>query len=177
MDYYKSLVLVGLMGSGKTTIGKSIARRLDLQFFDSDHEIERRTGVRIPTIFDVEGESGFRRREAQTISALMETPGIVLATGGGAVLDADSREAMKRNGWVVYLDVPVRQLYERTRNDPNRPLLRVPDPLGKLEELRRLRDPLYREVADFILDGSRYHSSSAVNRILKEWEKQSASST
>ncbi len=84
---------------------------------------------------------------------------------------------MKESGWVVYLDVPTRQLYERTRNDPNRPLLKVRDPLARLEELRVERDPLYREVADFILDGSRYHSSSAVNRILKEWEKQSASST
>ncbi|QSI76769.1 shikimate kinase [Niveibacterium microcysteis] len=173
----KNVVLVGLMGSGKTTIGRLLARRLLLPFVDSDHEVELRTGVRIPTIFDVEGEAGFRRREALTIAALMEAPGIVLATGGGAVLDAGNRNTMKRNGWVVYLDVPVRQLYERTRNDPNRPLLRVPDPLGRLEELRRQRDPLYREVADFILDGSRYHSSSAVNRILKEWEKQSASST
>jgi len=177
MGYNKSLVLVGLMGSGKTTIGKAVARRLELPFLDTDHEIERRTGVKIPTIFDVEGEAGFRRREALTIAELMAAPCVVLATGGGAVLDAESRAMMKRHGWVVYLDVPVRQLYERTRNDPNRPLLRVADPLGKLEELRAQRDPLYREVADFILDGSRYHSSSAVNRILKEWEKQSASST
>lgn len=165
------------MGSGKTTIGRVLARRLSVPFFDSDHEIEARTGVRIPTIFDVEGEAGFRRREALVIDELMRTAGIVLATGGGAVLDVESRAAMKRNGWVVYLDVPVRQLYERTRNDLNRPLLRVSNPLGRLEELRAQRDPLYREVADFILDGSRYHSSSAVNRILKEWEKQSASLT
>ncbi|WP_374403923.1 shikimate kinase [Niveibacterium sp.] len=177
MGYFKSLVLVGLMGSGKTTIGRAVARRLELPFFDTDHEIERRTGVRIPTIFDVEGEAGFRRREAQTIAELMRTPRIVLATGGGAVLDSESRAVMKESGWVVYLDVPTRQLYERTRNDPNRPLLKVRDPLARLEELRVERDPLYREVADFILDGSRYHSSSAVNRILKEWEKQSASST
>ncbi len=165
------------MGSGKTTIGRLLARKLALPFFDSDHEIERRTGVRIPLIFDVEGESGFRQREAAVIADMMSAPSLVLATGGGAVIDPANRAAMKRGGWVVYLDVPIRQLYERTRNDPNRPLLQVADPLGRLGELRAQRDPLYREVADFILDGSRYHSSSAVNRILKEWEKQSASST
>ncbi len=92
-------------------------------------------------------------------------------------MDATNRSVLKRNGWIVYLDVPVVQLHDRTRNDPNRPLLQVDDPLGRLRELYRLRDPVYREVADFVLDGSRYHSSSAVNRILKEWEKQSASST
>lgn len=177
MGYRKPLILVGLMGSGKTTIGRAIARRVGLPFIDTDFEIERRTGVKIPTIFDVEGEEGFRRREALTIADLTSQTGIVLATGGGAVLDPGSRLVMRRNGWVVYLDVPVRQLYERTKNDTNRPLLQVADPLSRLEELRTQRDPLYREVADFILDGSRYHSSSAVNRILKEWEKQSASST
>jgi len=165
------------MGSGKTTIGRLLARKLSLPFFDSDHEIERRTGVRIPVIFDVEGESGFRQREVAVIADLMAQPALVLATGGGVVLNPANRVAVRRGGWVVYLDVPIRQLYERTRNDPNRPLLQVADPLGRLEELRAQRDPLYREVADFILDGSRYHSSSAVNRILKEWEKQSASST
>lgn len=175
MEHEKAVVLVGLMGSGKTTIGKLLSRRLGVPFFDSDHEIERRTGVRIPTIFDVEGEAGFRRREAATITDLLLERNIVLATGGGAVLAPESRAAMKQRGWVVYLDVPVRQLYERTRNDPNRPLLQVEDPLGRLEELRKQRDPLYRDVADFVLDGARYHSSSAVNRILKEWQKQSAS--
>lgn len=173
----RSIVLVGLMGAGKTTIGRSLARKLALPFYDSDHEIERRTGVRVPVIFDVEGESGFRQREASVIADMMSGSPLVLATGGGAVLDAGNRAAMRRGAWVVYLDVPVQQLYERTRNDPNRPLLQVADPLARLEVLRTQRDPLYREVADFILDGSRYHSSSAVNRILKEWEKQSASST
>ncbi|GAA5176435.1 shikimate kinase [Niveibacterium umoris] len=172
----RNIVLVGLMGSGKTTIGRLIARRIGATFYDSDHEIERRTGVRIPTIFDLEGEAGFRRRETATIEELMKLPNVVVATGGGAVLDPRTRALLQQLGWTVYLDVPVVQLYERTKGDPNRPLLQVDDPLRTLNDLRVLRDPLYREVADFILDGSRYHSSSAVNRILKEWEKQSASS-
>jgi shikimate kinase len=166
----RNIILVGLMGSGKTTIGRMLAKRLGREFFDSDHEIERRTGVRIPTIFDLEGEAGFRRREVATIAELCETPEIVLATGGGAVLDPENRAAMKRGGWIVYLDVPVRTLFERTRHDTNRPLLRVDDPVAKLESLRAQRDPLYREVADFVLDGTRYHSAHAVQRILKEWE-------
>lgn len=165
-----NIILVGLMGSGKTTIGRIVAKRLGREFFDSDHEIERRTGVRIPTIFDLEGEAGFRRREAATIAELCATPDIVLGTGGGAVLDPDNRAAMRRGGWVVYLDVPVRILHERTRHDTNRPLLQVEDPIAKLENLREQRDPLYREVADFVLDGAHYHSNHAVQRILKEWE-------
>lgn len=170
-------MLIGLMGSGKTTIGRVLARRLGRPFLDVDYEIIRRTGVSIPTIFDLEGEEGFRRWESATIASICAEDGQVVATGGGAVMDAANRSALRNNGWIVYLDVPVSQLHDRTRNDVNRPLLQVEDPLGRLRELRALRDPVYREVADFILDGSRYHSSSAVNRILKEWEKHSASST
>lgn len=173
----RNIVLIGLMGSGKTTIGRVLARRLGRPFLDVDHEIIRRTGVSIPTIFDLEGEAGFRRWESATIASICSEGGQVIATGGGAVMDMANRLVLKRNGWIVYLDVPVIQLHDRTRNDLNRPLLQVDDPLGRLRELRAARDPVYREIADFILDGSRYHSSSAVNRILKEWEKQSASST
>lgn len=170
MHSSQNIILVGLMGSGKTTIGRLLARRLERPFFDSDQEVEQRCGVRVRTIFDLEGEAGFRQREAATIADLVQRDGIVLATGGGAVLDPRNREAMKRGGWVVYLDVPVRVLYERTRNDANRPLLQVADPIAKLQGLREQRDPLYREIADFVLDGARHHSGNAVQRIIKEWE-------
>ena len=169
-----NIYLIGLMGSGKTTIGRMLARRMGRVFFDSDHEIEHRTGVRIPVIFELEGEAGFRRREAQTIEELSHEKAAVMATGGGAVLEAGNREVLRRSGWVVYLDVPTTVLYERTRHDSNRPLLQVDDPLGKLNALRTQRDPLYRETAHFIIDGARCNSGSAVNRILQEWEKRCA---
>ena len=175
VEISQNIILVGLMGSGKTTIGRLLARRLERPFYDSDQEVELRCGVKVRTIFDLEGEMGFRQREAATIADLLQGSGIVLATGGGAVLNPCNREQMKRHGWVVYLDVPVRVLYERTRNDQNRPLLQVADPIAKLEALRAERDPLYREVADFVLDGARHHSANAVQRILKEWETCEAS--
>ena len=120
------------MGAGKTTVGRQLARRLGRPFYDSDHEIVERTGVPIPTIFEIEGEDGFRRREAQTIRELTEDDGLVLATGGGVVLRAENRERLHDTGWVVYLNVPPVLLYERTRNDRNRPLLQVADPLTRL---------------------------------------------
>lgn len=172
-----NIYLVGLMGSGKTTIGRALARRMGRRFVDTDHEIEARTGVRIPTIFELEGEAGFRRREAQTIVELSEEAGIVLATGGGAILDPENRKVLRRTGWVVYLDVPTHVLLERTRHDTNRPLLQVADPLAKLNALRAQRDPLYREIADIIVDGARHHSHTAVSRIVKEWEQLCVHST
>jgi len=173
-----NIYLIGLMGSGKTTIGRILARRMGRVFFDSDHEIEHRTGVRIPVIFELEGEAGFRRREAQTIAELgAEAGGIVLATGGGAVLDPANREVFRSTGWVIYLDVPTHILLERTRHDSNRPLLQVQNPLAKLNELRAQRDPLYRETAHFVVDGSRCNSNGAVNKIIAEWERRCALST
>lgn len=159
------------MGAGKTTIGRALAKRLDWQFVDSDHEIEARTGVAIPTVFEIEGEGGFRKREAQVIAELTQETGLVMATGGGVVLDPDNRRCLREGGFVVYLNVPPRFLWERTRNDKNRPLLQVADPLGKLNELHALRDPLYREVADFVVDGSRLNASGVVQLLCKEIEK------
>lgn len=172
-----NIYLVGLMGSGKTTIGRALAKRMGRRFIDSDHEIERRTGVRIPVIFEMEGETGFRKREAQAIAELAQEPAIVLATGGGAILDPVNRVAMRDSGWVIYLDVPTGVLLDRTRHDTNRPLLQVADPRAKLDALREQRDPLYREIANIIIDGARNNSQAAVTRILKEWEKQCAPST
>jgi shikimate kinase len=137
------------MGAGKTTVGRQLARRLGRRFFDSDHEIVERTGVLIPTIFEIEGEEGFRRRESQTIAELSGVDNIVLATGGGAVLNPENRRILHETGWCVYLNVPPVLLYERTKHDRNRPLLQVENPLAKLEELYAARDPLYREACPF----------------------------
>lgn len=159
------------MGAGKTTVGRQLAKRLGRPFMDSDHEIEARTGVRIPTIFEIEGEDGFRRREAQTIADLTAEHGIVLATGGGVVLNPDNRRRLHDTGWVIYLNVPPLLLFERTRHDRNRPLLRVPDPLARLEELYAVRDPLYREVAHLVVDGSRLVASGIVNHLIREYSR------
>ncbi|HEU0282774.1 MAG TPA: shikimate kinase AroK [Gallionella sp.] len=147
-----NIFLVGLMGAGKTTVGKLLAKRLDKTFIDSDHEIEKRTGVNIPLIFELEGEAGFRARESAVIEDLTRQQNIVLATGGGAVLSPQNRSNLRRNGTVVYLRARVEDLWHRTRHDKNRPLLQTADPLAKLKELFAQRDPLYREVADITVD-------------------------
>lgn len=140
------------MGCGKTTVGRQLAKRLGRSFADTDHEIEARTGVRIPTIFEIEGEAGFRRRETQVIAELAAEQDLVLATGGGAILDPANRAALAASGVVIYLNAPPDLLFERTRHDRNRPLLRVADPLAKISELFVIRDPLYREVAHMVVD-------------------------
>ncbi len=147
-----NLFLIGMMGSGKTTVGRLVARRLKRRFIDSDHEIERRCGVRIPLIFDIEGERGFRQRESQTIETLTARSGIVLATGGGAVLAEENRRCLAQRGTVVYLHATPETLYARVSHDRNRPLLATPDPLGRMRELYVQRDPLYRSVADLIVE-------------------------
>jgi shikimate kinase len=159
------------MGAGKTTVGRQLAKRLGRSFLDSDHEIVARTGVPIPTIFEIEGEEGFRRREAQTIGEVTEASDIVLATGGGVVINPDNRRRLHETGWVVYLDVPPVLLYERTRHDRNRPLLNVPDPLARLEELYAARDPLYREIAHIVVDGSHLVASGIVQHLLREFTR------
>ena len=147
-----SLFLTGPMGAGKSTIGRQLAKQLGLPFHDSDHEIESRTGVDIPLIFELEGEAGFRKREATVIDELTRLPNIVLATGGGAVLDPANREHLKTRGRVIYLHTSVNHQLKRTRKDRNRPLLQTGNPRKKLEELMAVRDPLYREIAGIIID-------------------------
>lgn len=160
------------MGAGKTTIGKVLARRLGWRFFDSDQEIEARTGVSIPTIFEIEGEEGFRRRECSVIQELSTLNNVVVATGGGAVLAPENRQCLRATGMVVYLDVAPNQLYERTRRDKNRPLLQVENPLQRLQELHGVRAPLYREVAHVVVDGNRTNAQSVVQTLLKEYENR-----
>jgi len=168
----QNICLVGMMGAGKTTVGRQLAKRLGRRFVDADHEIEARTGVRIPTIFEIEGEAGFRRREAEAIDALTREHGLVLATGGGAVLDPANRRRLAAAGLVIYLRVLPLLLYERTRHDRNRPLLQVADPLARLEELFAQRDPLYREVADVVIDTSSGGVGSLVRRVEQEIRKR-----
>ena len=155
MQHAGNIYLVGLMGAGKTTVGRTLARRLKLRFVDSDHEIEVRCGVKIPVIFEIEGEPGFRARETQAIAELTALEGIVLATGGGVVLLDENRSLLAAHGTVIYLRATPEHLYERVRQDRNRPLLAGGDPLGRLRELYRERDPLYRAVADLVIDTGR----------------------
>jgi shikimate kinase len=143
-----NIFLIGPMGSGKTAVGRHLARLLDYPFLDSDHEIETRTGADIPLIFEREGEAGFRHREREVIAELSARQPIVLATGGGAVLDAATRSELKTRGWVVYLETSVSQQAERAGRTRHRPLLHGADPAQRLGELLHVREPLYREIAD-----------------------------
>ena len=154
-DMTGNVFLVGMMGAGKTTIGKFLANFLNKTFFDSDREIQKRTGVTIPLIFEIEGEPGFRKRETEMLLELVKTKNIVLATGGGAVLSAENREILMRNGTVIYLRATVDDLWRRTRQDKNRPLLQTPDPRRKLTELYAQRDPLYKETAHIVVESGR----------------------
>ncbi|MBA1279768.1 MULTISPECIES: shikimate kinase AroK [Pseudomonadaceae] len=146
-----NIILVGPMGAGKSTIGRLLAKELRLPFRDSDKEIEQRTGASIPLIFDVEGEQGFREREHVAINELCQIDGVVLATGGGAVLRADNRQVLCAGGRVIYLCTSVEQQLDRTSRDRNRPLLQTPNPREILTNLMAVRDPLYREIADIVV--------------------------
>ncbi|MDV7210800.1 shikimate kinase AroK [Azotobacter beijerinckii] len=162
----RNVILVGPMGSGKSTIGRLLAKELRLTFKDSDKEIEQRTGADIPWIFDVEGEAGFREREQAMIGELCTDDGIVLATGGGAVLRLENRTALRSGGRVVYLHASVAQQLERTSRDRNRPLLRAADPGQVLSDLMVIRDPLYREVADLVVETDERPPRMVVEEIL-----------
>jgi shikimate kinase len=166
-----NIFLVGLMGAGKTTVGKLLAKHLGKTFYDSDHEIERRTGVNIPLIFDIEGEAGFRSREQTMIEELASKQDIVLATGGGAVLSPQNRETLHGHGTVVYLRASVDDLWLRTRHDRGRPLLQTADPRARLAELFQQRDPLYREVAHITADTSRQSVQNLVHQLEQKLEQ------
>lgn len=152
LPYEYPVFLVGMMGAGKTTIGRSLARVLGREFLDLDHEIEARCGVRVAHIFDIEGEEGFRRREQSVLEECSARPDVVLATGGGAVLAAENRHCLKSRGVVVYLRATPEDLYRRVARDRSRPLLQTADPQARIRELVVAREPLYEEVADIVFD-------------------------
>jgi shikimate kinase len=154
------------MGAGKSTIGRLLAKELRLPFVDSDKEIESRTGANIPWIFDVEGEQGFRDREQAVLTELSQMNGVVIATGGGAVLRPDNRRVLRAGGRVVYLHTSVSQQIERTAKDRNRPLLRTANPGQVLSDLMAVRDPLYREIADLVIETDRRPPRMVVQEIL-----------
>ena len=170
-----NIFLVGLMGSGKTTIGRALAKKLNLRFVDADHEIEARTGASIPLIFEIEGEASFRQREADVIRDLSAQQGIVLATGGGAVLNEQSRRYLHERGTVIYLRASVNSILQRTSHDRNRPLLQTADPRARIEELSKQRAPLYEEVAHITIETGRPNVQSVVQNILSQLERREAS--
>ena len=156
------------MGAGKTTIGRILARKLGMRFVDSDHEIEARSGASIPWIFEIEGEDSFRRREAEVIRDLCVEDGVVLATGGGAILNANTRASLKAGGTVIYLRASVQSILQRIAHDKNRPLLQTADPRRRLEELMAQREPLYRDVAQLVIDTGRPNVQSMIQTILDQ---------
>jgi shikimate kinase len=169
MKSSENIYLIGLMGAGKTTIGRQLAKSLKWPFYDSDKAIEESTGVDIPTIFEFEGEAGFREREQKMINQLTQMRGIVLATGGGAILLEENRRLLQKNGFVVYLQCSITRILERTRRDTQRPLLKTDNPKERLESLFREREPLYLSCADFKIDTGVMPSKAAVNRILDQF--------
>lgn len=163
-----NIFLIGPMGSGKTAVGKQLARLLRLRFYDSDAEIEQRTGVDIPYIFEKEGEAGFREREHEVIDALTRLEGVVLATGGGAVLRPDNRERLAQRGHVVYLRTGIAQQLERTRHGRQRPLLYTQDPEARLRELMAQRAPLYEAIAAVVVATDGRHVRSVADEIVRQ---------
>ena len=161
-----NIFLVGMMGSGKTTLGRALAQRLRMPFIDTDRVLVERTGVPVTTIFEIEGEDGFRRRESAVLAELSERDEQVIATGGGAVLSPENRSAMRAAGTVIYLRARIDHLWERTRHDTSRPLLATPDPRGTLERILEVRDPLYREVAHIVVDTGTQSAATLVTRVV-----------
>ena len=166
MGNKQNIFLIGPMGAGKTTMGRQIAKRLNMDFLDSDHAIEEHTGADIPLIFEKEGEAGFRKREMATIDELTQRSNLVLATGGGAVLAEENRKHLKSRGIVIYLHSDIKHLIERTRHDKNRPLLQTADPAAKLRELMTTREPLYRDTADIVINTGQQSIRTVINVML-----------
>ena len=168
MKSANNIFLIGPMGAGKTTIGRGLAKTLKMEFLDSDREIEERTGASIPLIFELEGEAGFRTRESAVIDDLTRHTGIVLATGGGAILDPKNRNCLAARGFVIYLHAALETLLKRTSRDQHRPLLQTDDPATRLAQLVKQRDPLYREIADLIVETGERPAGSVIRDIVRQ---------
>ena len=166
-----NVFLIGPMGAGKTTIGHCLAELLHKQFLDADHEIETRTGASIPLIFEIEGEAGFRKRETAVLDELTQQNNIVLATGGGAILAEENRRRLQKRGLVVYLQAPLDMLVKRTRHDRHRPLLQTGDRRRALEDIITVREPLYRETADVVVETSTRAPMTVAREIVKKLAK------
>ena len=166
----KNIFLIGLMGAGKSTVGKVLAKKLGRRFLDADHVIEERCGVKIPVIFEMEGEDGFRKREAQTIREITAEHDIVLATGGGAVLSPENRQLLNERGTVIYLHANPVELWYRTKGGEGRPLLQNGDARKILESLYSIRDPLYREIADHVIETGKPSVNQLVNTLIMQLE-------
>ncbi len=179
MNPAPSLFLIGPMGAGKTTVGRRAAAPLGLAFSDLDHEIEERSGATITLIFELEGEGGFRKREAEALDEFSAKPGIVLSTGGGAILAPENRRLLRERGYVVYLETTVEQQLKRLLHDRKRPLLAAPDRRERLNKLAAEREPLYREIADLIVPtGLNAGSGATARRLVEElgvrWQRSAA---
>ncbi|MFC0336489.1 shikimate kinase [Kushneria avicenniae] len=175
MQALPNLFLIGPMGTGKSTIGRALAAELQRDFFDSDHVIEQRCGCNIPWIFDVEGEAGFRIRETQVIDEITRRQGVVLATGGGAVMHPTNRRLLRERGVVIYLSTTVEQQLRRTARDRNRPLLQCENPEQRLRDLLEQRDPLYRETATLMVSTDRRSPRSVVAEIRRRTRRYAGS--
>lgn len=169
---HKPIFLVGMMGAGKTTLGRQLARHLRRDFLDVDHELEARCGVPVATIFDIEGEEGFRRRETIALDACSRLPSIVLATGGGAILAEENRQFLNQRGTVVYLRSSAAELYRRLRSDKTRPLLQSADPQQRIIDLVKQREPLYEQTADIIFETGSAPVHVAVKQLLNVLKEQ-----
>ncbi|MFT3791317.1 MAG: shikimate kinase AroK [Rudaea sp.] len=182
MNPAPSLFLIGPMGAGKTTVGRRVAAQLGLAFVDLDHAIEERSGAAVALIFELDGEAGFRKRESELLDELSARPGIVLSTGGGAVLAPESRRRLHERGYVVYLETTIEQQLRRLAHDHKRPLLAAPDRRARLQKLAAEREPLYREIADLIVPtGLNANSGAVARRLIDElgvrWQRAAAPAT